>query len=220
MTQRYAYVFDAYGTLFDVHSAAARHKDAIGPVWERLSQTWRAKHLEYTWIHAGIGRMTTFRVLAERSLDTAIATVGGIPTGVRARLLDAYLTLAAYPEVKEVLTGLRARGARTAILSNGDPDMLAAAVGSAGLDGLFDAVISITEAGIFKPHAPVYQLACKRLGVAPAAISFQSSNRWDAAAGTAFGYRAVWVNRTSAPPEYPDLPPALTLKNLMPLLED
>jgi 2-haloacid dehalogenase len=220
MKPLFTYVFDAYGTLFDVHSAAARHKDAIGPAWERLSQTWRTKHLEYTWIHAGIGRMASFRTLAERSLDFAIASVGGLPQGMREKLLDAYMTLDAYAEVPSVLTGLKERGARTAILSNGDPDMLSAAVASARIGGLLDAVLSVREAGIFKPHKPVYELACTRLGVRPADVSFQSSNRWDAAAGTAFGFRAVWVNRSGAPPEYPDLPPAKVVADLGPLLED
>ena len=220
MKPLFAYVFDAYGTLFDVHSAAARHKDAIGPAWDRLSQTWRTKHLEYTWIHSAIGRMTTFRTLAERSLDFAIASVGGAPQGVREKLLDAYMTLDAYAEVPAVLAGLKQKGARTAILSNGDPDMLAAAVDSARLGGLLDAVLSVADVGIFKPHKAVYELACTRLRVRPAEVSFQSSNRWDAAAGTGFGFRAVWINRTGAPPEYPDLPPAKVVADLTPLLED
>src|SRR5215467_12214678 len=128
------YAFDAYGTLFDVHSAAARSARDIGPHWERLSLTWRAKHLEYTWIWAGTGRHTTFWKLAGDSLDTAIATVGGIPAGLRERLLASYRTLDAYPEVAEVLGRLKARGARLAILTNGDADMIADAVRSAGLD--------------------------------------------------------------------------------------
>lgn len=214
------YVFDAYGTLFDVHSAAAKHKDAIGPVWDRMSQTWRTKHLEYTWIHAQTGRMTTFWTLTERSLDYAIASVGGIPAGTRAKLLEAYRVLDAYPEVAEVLAGLRAKGAKLAILSNGDPDMLESAVGSAGLGPLLDAVISVSEAGIFKPAASVYALATRRFGVAPAEVSFQSSNRWDIAGAKVFGCRCVWINRMAAPDEYPDMAPDAVTRDLRPLLAD
>jgi 2-haloacid dehalogenase len=215
-----AYVFDAYGTLFDVHSAAGRYRDAIGPDWDRLSQIWRTKHLEYTWIHAQTGSMTTFRILAERSLDYAIASVGSIPKGLREKLLDAYMTLSAYPEVPEVLSGLKAAGAQTAILSNGDPEMLDAAVASAGIGDLLDAVISVRDAGIFKPDMRVYALATGRFSCAPADISFQSSNRWDAAGATVFGMRSVWINRFGMPDEYPDQPAARVLKDLRPLLEE
>jgi 2-haloacid dehalogenase len=217
MTQIRHYAFDAYGTLFDVHSAASRHKDRIGPAWDRLSQVWRAKHLEYTWIWAGTGRHTSFWKLAGDSLDTAIATVGGIPAGVREDLLAAYRTLSAYPEVADVLAALRSRGATLSILTNGDPDMIADAVRSAGLEGAFDALVTVHEAGIFKPHQRVYRLVTDRFGVPPGAVSFQSSNRWDVTAGKVFGFRAVWVNRTGAPAEYPDTPPDMTLASLAPL---
>ena len=158
------YVFDAYGTLFDVHSAAARHRDAIGPDWERLSSLWRQKQLEYTWVHAGMGRHATFAALTEQSLDFAIASMGGVAPGTRARLLEAYRSLEAYPEVKGALAQLKTRGARLAILSNGDPDMLEAAIHSAGLDGAFDAVLSVASAGVFKPAMRVYELATRQSG--------------------------------------------------------
>jgi 2-haloacid dehalogenase len=213
------YVFDAYGTLFDVHSAAARHRDAIGPRWERLSNLWRTKQLEYTWVHVGMDRPATFADLTEQALDVAIAGVGGVGSGTRARLLEAYRSLDAYPEVKEVLAGLRARGARLAILSNGDPDMLAAAIGSAGLDDIFEAVLSVASAGVFKPSRRVYELATRTFAVEPAAISFQSSNRWDIAGARAFGFHTVWVNRTRAPEEYPALPAHAVVSDLGALLE-
>lgn len=213
------FVFDAYGTLFDVHSAAARHRDAIGPQWERLSSLWRTKQLEYTWVHAGMDRPATFAELTEQALDFAIATVGGAAPAVRSRLLEAYLSLDAYPEVKEVLAGLKARGARLAILSNGDPDMLDAAVDSAGLANVFDAVLSVASAGVFKPSRRVYDLATRAFAVEPAAISFQSSNRWDIAGARAFGFHTVWVNRTSAPEEYPALPADAVVSDLAALLE-
>ena len=190
------YVFDAYGTLFDVHSAASRHADAIGPQWERLSQIWRTKHIEYTWLHAATGRHTTFWILAERSLDYAAAATCGLSGDLRAKLLGAYRTLSAYPEVPEVLSSLKAKGATTSILTNGDPDMIADAIKAAGIGAVLDHVITVHEAGIFKPHAEVYRLATARLACAPHEISFQSSNRWDAAAAKVFGFKTVWVNRT------------------------
>jgi 2-haloacid dehalogenase len=213
------FVFDAYGTLFDVHSAAARHKDAIGPAWDRLSQVWRTKHLEYTWVYSAIGRQRTFRELAAASLDVAIASVGGIAPGLREDLLDAYLTLDAYPEVRETLDGLKRRGARTAILSNGDPDMLDAAVGNAGIGGLLDAVLSVEAAGIFKPFFRVYDLVGQRFGCQPGEVLFQSSNRWDAAAAKAYGFRTVWVNRSGAPDEYADLAPDHVFADLRPIVD-
>jgi 2-haloacid dehalogenase len=213
------YVFDAYGTLFNVHAAAERHKDAIGPKWQQLSQTWRIKHIEYTWVHSLSGRPARFWALAERSLDWAVASIGGgVPRELRDKLLASYRTMEAYPEVAEVLAALRARGARLAILSNGDPDMLADAVRAAGLDGLFEAVLSVASAGIFKPAPAVYRLATERFACLPADISFQSSNRWDIAGAKAFGFACVWVNRTGAPDEYPDLAPDRVVSDLSALL--
>lgn len=214
MTRPAVFVFDAYGTLFDVHSAAARHAGEIGPHADRLSQIWRLKQLEYTWIRAAAGRHGTFRAMTEQGLDYAIASVGGVAPGVREKLLAAYDTLLAYPEVPAMLARLKAAGARTAILSNGDPDMLASAVRSAGLDGSLDDVISIADAGIFKPAMRVYALATERFGVAPHAISFQSSNRWDVAGAKVFGFRTVWINRLGAPDEYTDLPADVVLPDL------
>jgi 2-haloacid dehalogenase len=213
------FVFDAYGTLFDVHSAASRHAAQIGPQSERLSQIWRTKHLEYTWIHAATDRHTTFWTLAERSLDFAAASTGGLSDDLKAKLLDAYRTLRAYPEVADLLSALKARGCTTSILTNGDPDMIADAVRAAGIGALLDHVITVHEAGIFKPHAAVYRLATDRLACAPHDISFQSSNRWDVAGAQVFGCKTVWVNRTGAPEEYPDMPPDHILPTLTALPE-
>lgn len=213
-----AYIFDAYGTLFDVHSAAARHRDEIGPDWERFSALWRTKHLEYTWITALAGRHDTFWKLAGESLDFAAASIGGIAPDIRAKLLAAYRTLSAYPDVPAVLDGLRAKSAKLAILTNGDPDMIADAVRSAGLDGKLDAVITVHEAGIFKPSPLVYALVEKHFGCAPADVSFQSSNRWDIAGAAAFGFRTVWINRSGAPDEYPGMPANRTVRDLSALL--
>jgi 2-haloacid dehalogenase len=213
------FVFDAYGTLFDVHAAATRYQEAIGPTWQQLSQTWRTKHIEYTWVHSLAGQRASFWALAQQSLDTAIASVGGgVAPELRAKLLAAYRAMDAYPEVREVLAALKARGARLAILSNGDPDMLDDAVRAAKLEGLFDAVLSVAAVGIFKPSPAVYRLATERLGCWPADISFQSSNRWDIAGAKAFGFRCVWINRTGAPDEYPNLRPDRTVSDLRALL--
>lgn len=205
MSQSKCYVFDAYGTLFDVHAAAGAQKDAIGAGWEKLSQTWRSKHLEYSWVHALTGRDVSFWALTQRSLDFAITSIGGVPEGVREKLLAAYRRMDAFQEVPGVLQALKARGAQLAILSNGDPDMLADAVSSAGLGGVFDAVLSVREAGIFKPDMAVYRLVLDRFGGAAEDVSFQSSNRWDIAGAEVFGFRTVWVNRAGAPDEYPDM---------------
>jgi 2-haloacid dehalogenase len=213
------YVFDAYGTLFDVHSAAARAKDEIGPAWERLSEIWRTKQLEYTWVHAAAGRHATFAELSGQSLDYAIARVGGVPAGVRARLLAAYRELDAFPDVEPVLRALTARGARLAILSNGDPDMLDGAVRAAGLEGHFAAVISVAEVGVYKPSMKVYAHCCQRLETAPAAVSFQSSNRWDIAGAKAFGLATVWINRAGLPDEYPAMPADVVARDLSVLLD-
>ncbi len=200
------YVFDAYGTLFDVHAAAGRYRDEIGPSFERLSQTWRTKHLEYSWIHSQTGRQIDFWTLTQLSLDYAIAASGGVPAGVREKLLGSYRKMAAFPEVPTVLAALKAQGHKLAILSNGDPDMLVDAVTAAGLGGTFDAVISVQDAGVFKPAMRVYQLVHDRLGGKPSDVTFMSSNRWDVAGAQVFGFGTVWVNRGHMPDEYPDMP--------------
>ena len=219
MTSTPTYVFDAYGTLFDVHSAVSRYKDEVGPKSDLLSAIWRAKQLEYTWIHARVERPATFATLTEYSLDYAIAAIGGVQKGVREELLSAYRSLLPYPEVPDVLDDLKGSGARLAILSNGDPEMLDAAVYAAGFDGIFDAVLSVSQVGVFKPAAACYKMATDFFGVKPGDISFQSSNRWDIAGGSAFGFKTVWINRAGAPDEYPDMPAGrviATLKDLAP----
>lgn len=207
-------VFDAYGTLFDVHAAAARHKDEIGDDWQRLTEIWRTKQLEYTWVLAASGAHADFWSLTEQGLDYAASSIGGLKPGVRERLLDAYKTLDAYPEVPEVLARLKARGAVLAILSNGDQEMLADAISAAGLQDAFDAVLSAEDAGIFKPSPRIYELVTSRFGVAPDAVAFQSSNRWDIAGARLFGFETNWINRSNAPDEYPNASPTRTLRDL------
>lgn len=208
------YVFDAYGTLFDVHAATARLGEAIGPQAGRLSELWRGKQLEYSWVRSLCGAYRDFWSLTEEALDWAIARTGPLAPDVRAGLLEAYRRLDAYPDVAPALTRLRAAGARTAILSNGSPEMLAAAVAGAGLGPLLDHVLSVEAAGVFKTDPRCYELATAALGVAPAEVSFQSSNRWDIAGATRFGFSCVWINRSGAPEEYADLPPARVVASL------
>ena len=208
------YVFDAYGTLLDVHSAVGRLRDRVGPDADRLSQLWRTKQLEYTWVRSLMGRYRDFWSLTEDALDYSIAAVGGVDRSLRAELLNAYRALDAYPEVPGVLKALKKKGAVVAILSNGSPGMLRAAVEAAAIDGLLDATLSVDALGVFKTDPRTYALVCERFGCAPQDVSFQSSNRWDIAGATAFGFRCRWINRTGAPDEYADLSPVETLTSL------
>jgi 2-haloacid dehalogenase len=196
-----ACVFDAYGTLFDVHSAVARLRPQIGGRADALSQLWRTKQLEYTWLRALMGRHCDFRRVTGDALDYALARMEMDPEPVRAPLMQAYLALDAYAEVPGMLERLRRGGLRLAILSNGEPEMLRAGAASAGIEGLLDAILSVEEVGIFKPHPKVYRLAVERLGVRPDEIAFLSSNAWDVHGAACFGLRPVWVNRFGAPPE-------------------
>lgn len=208
------YVFDAYGTLFDVHAAVGRHAQAIGPQAERLSELWRSKQLEYCFVRSLMGAWRDFESLTRDALFYAAARCGGLDAALIERLLGAYETLDAYPDVRPALDALKARGAKLAILSNGTPKMLASALAAASLEDLFDDVLSVDEIGTYKTAPQVYQLAASRFGLAPGEISFQSSNRWDIAGAARFGFRAVWVNRTNMPDEYADLPPAHIIAGL------
>jgi 2-haloacid dehalogenase len=196
-----ACVFDAYGTLFDVHSAVAGLRDRIGPKADDLSQLWRTKQLEYTWLRALMGRHADFWQVTGDALDHACARLGVDPAPIREPLMQAYLALDAYPEVGAMLERLRRGGIRLAILSNGAPQMLAAGAKSAGIDGLLDAILSVEEVGIYKPHPKVYQLALDRLGVGAGEVAFMSSNAWDVHGAACFGLRPVWINRMRAPRE-------------------
>ena len=208
------YVFDAYGTLFDVHSAVARYREALGERAQALSDLWRVKQLEYTWTRSLMGQYRDFRALTAQALDFAGARLGGLSPNLRMQLLDAYETLDAFPDAAPALKALKARGCATAILSNGSPDMLENAMRSAGLAGLIDACLSVDSVKIFKTAPEAYQLAADHFGVSPRAISFQSSNRWDIAGAARFGFETVWVNRTGQPDEYADLPPGRILASL------
>ena len=209
-----AFVFDAYGTLFDVHAAVRKHADTLGPEGHKVSELWRTKQLEYSWVRSLMGSYTDFWRLTEEALDFALASVPGVDTSLRDALLEAYWTLDSYPEVQDVLARLRASGAATAILSNGSPDMLEAAVQSAGLGDLLDAVMSVDAVKTFKTSPQVYRMVVDTFDAQPDEISFQSSNRWDIAGAHKFGFHTVWINRSGQPNEYHNYGPAREISDL------
>jgi 2-haloacid dehalogenase len=209
-----AFVFDAYGTLFNVHAAIARHRDAAGPEADRFSEIWRTKQLEYAWMLSAAGHYVDFWTLTERALDHAFARVPSVDTALRARLLEAYFKLDAFPDARAALTALKAKGMRTAILSNGNPRMLEAAVTAAGIGADLDAVFSVDTIRIYKPRREVYALVTDAFRLAPAEVAFVSSNRWDVMGATAFSFRCVWVNRANAPEEYPEFAPVKVVREL------
>jgi 2-haloacid dehalogenase len=213
-TMTSVYVFDAYGTLFDVHSAIMRHRAAAGAEAERCSELWRTKQLEYSWTLTLAGHYADFWTLTERALDYALARVPSVDPALRPRLLDAYRTLDAYADARPLLQALKVQGARTAILSNGSPAMLADAVSAAGIGDGLDAVLSVDAVRLYKPRPEVYRLVTDRFGVAPGDVVFVSSNRWDVMGASAFGFRPVWVNRGAVPDEYADLAPMKVVHDL------
>jgi 2-haloacid dehalogenase len=189
-----ACVFDAYSTVFDFASAAARCAGLEGRQ-AALTALWRDKQLQYTWLRTLQGRYADFWQVTGDALDFALESLGIEPSGVRERLMDLYRTLDAFPEVARVLRALREAGFATAMLSNGSPEMLETAVSAAGLDGLFDAVLSADAVRAYKTHPAVYQYALDALALPASAVAFQSSNAWDAYAASDFGMQAVWCNR-------------------------
>ncbi|TBW41016.1 haloacid dehalogenase type II [Siculibacillus lacustris] len=212
------YVFDAYGTLFDVHAAVRRHADEVGPEGQLVSALWRAKQLEYSWMLTMMGRYRDFWTLTEEALDYAFARVPQANRASRAALLDSYWSCDVHPDVPEVLKQLKMRGAKLVILSNGTTKMLEAACRSGGIDDVIDDIVSVDEIRVYKPDPRVYDMVATKYRVFPEAVSFQSSNRWDAAGATAFGFRSVWVNRNNLPEEYHDFRPAAVLPSLEGLL--
>jgi 2-haloacid dehalogenase len=209
-----AYVFDAYGTLFDVHAAIARHRAAAGPDADRFSEIWRTKQLEYTWTLTLAGRYVDFWTLTERALDYAFARVPSVDRALRPQLLEAYLRLDAFADASKALAELKRLGARLAILSNGSPRMLDSAVQASGIGPLLDAVFSVASTRAYKPRPEVYALVTDGFRVAAKDVVFVSSNRWDVMGAAGFGFRPIWVNRANAPDEYADGPPLRVVANL------
>lgn len=213
-------VFDAYGTLFDV-AAAAREaaaepgREAFGEHWPRVATDWRLKQLQYTWLRAVAGAHTDFWEVTRDGLDWALENAGlDRDPELRERLLQLYWELSAYPEVPHMLAELKDQGLNTAILSNGSPDMLDGAVRSAGIGALLDDVLSVESVGIFKPAAAVYDLVLKRFNCAPENVLFVSSNGWDAACATGFGFTTAWVNRAGEPIDRLPWSPRIVLNDL------
>lgn len=190
-----ACVFDAYGTIFDFASAAARCVDIPEDKRAALTNLWRDKQLQYTWLRSLQGRYADFWQVTGEALDFTLDSLGIATPALRDQLMDLYLTLSAFPEVPDTLRRLKEAGFVTAILSNGSPAMLDAAVRGAGLRDLLDAVLSADAVQVFKTHPRVYEYSLQQLGVGAEQVSFQSSNAWDAFAASAFGMRVVWCNR-------------------------
>jgi 2-haloacid dehalogenase len=213
-------IFDAYGTLFDVAAAARTAatepgREGFARHWPQIAESWRLKQLQYTWLRAVTGRHTDFWQVTQDGLDWALEAQGlADEPGLRERLLQLYWELDAYPEVPGMLEALKARGLATAILSNGAPEMLAAAVRSAGIGDLLDDVLSVEAVGIFKPARQVYDMVGARFGCAPREVLFVSSNGWDAAAAADYGFVTAWANRAAEPLERLPAAPAHVLRDL------
>jgi len=212
-------VFDAYGTLFDV-AAAAREaatepgNEMIADIWPALAETWRQKQLTYSWLRTAAGIHTDFWAVTGQALDYALEAHGVSEARLRERLMQLYWELTAFPEVPDTLRALRAAGFGTSVLSNASPDMLRAAITSAGLGGLLDAALSAEAVGVFKPDPRVYGLVEASFGVPRREVLFVSSNGWDAWAATAYGFRTVWVNRKGEPVDRLTTPPDAIRRDL------
>jgi 2-haloacid dehalogenase len=208
------YVFDAYGTLFDVASPVRRHAEAIGQAAERLAELWRLKQLEYTWVRSMSDTYQDFEVLTEAALDYSLASLGLTDATLRGKLLEAYKAPDCYEEVSAALLSLKSSGAKLAILSNGTPAQLESAVTAAEIGQNLDAILSVDSVRVFKTNPEAYRLVTRYFDCAPSEVSFQSSNRWDIAGAAAFGFHTVWVNRRRAPPEYQGLGPDREISDL------
>jgi len=189
-----ACVFDAYGTLFDVNSAAVKCKEKLGNRWENFANAWRTTQLEYTWLRSLMKKHKNFWEITEDSLDHAMETFK-IKKEMRNELLNLYKKLSPYPEVKDCLEELKSKKIKIAILSNGTPDLLEELVRSNNIQNYFDDIMSIESVGIYKPDSKVYEMPIKKYDCKPENICFMSSNTWDVSGGGVFGYNAIWVNR-------------------------
>ena len=209
-----ACVFDAYGTLFDVHSAVGKYSERLGDVADQVSGIWRTKQLEYTWLRSLMKKHADFWQITQDALDYALDVFNIADQQLRDDLINAYLELKCYPEVPDTLAKLKDRGQQIAILSNGSPAMLAAVVKSSGLEDVIRIILSVEIVEIFKPAPAVYRLAVDRLGVSAEEIVFMSSNAWDAVGATAFGLRVAWINRFAQRPERLPFQPDIEIKTL------
>ena len=213
-----ACVFDAYGTLFDVNSAAAKCKEKLGDKWEKFANVWRTTQLEYTWLRSLMKKHKNFWQITEDSLDHAMETFN-INKNMRKELLNLYKELSPYPEVKECLDALKSKKIKIAILSNGTPDLLKGLVESNNIQSYFDNIISVEDVKIYKPDPKVYEMPIKKYNCKPENICFLSSNTWDVSGGGVFGYNAVWVNRFNKIFDKLGYNPQYIINNLNQLLE-
>tara|TARA_B100000579_G_scaffold33813_1_gene23617 strand:- start:7982 stop:8644 length:663 start_codon:yes stop_codon:yes gene_type:complete len=210
-------VFDAYGTLFDVNSAAEKCKGKIGNKWEGFANYWRTTQLEYTWLRSLMNRHKDFWQITEDSLDKSMK-VFQIESSMKKELLNLYKVLSTYPEVKEVLKKLKEKNFKLSILSNGTPKLLNELVISNGLDNIFNDIFSIEEVGIYKPNAKVYDMPLEKYKIQSNEIVFLSANTWDVSGGGNYGYNAVWVNRNNSIFDSLDYKPKNEINNLTQLL--
>jgi len=213
-----AIVFDAYGTLFDVNSAAEKCKDKIGIKWESFANFWRTTQLEYTWLRSLMKRHKDFWQITEDSLDKSMK-VFNIDIRMKNELLNLYKVLSPYPEVKEVLEIYKKKNYKLAILSNGTPALLENLVKSNNLNNLFDDLFSIEEVKIYKPDSKVYDLPIKKYKIEPHEITFLSANTWDVSGGGNYGYNSIWVNRNKSKFDNLDYQPVNEVGNLSQLLD-
>ncbi len=214
-----AIIFDAYGTLFDVNSAAEKCKDKIGDKWEPFANFWRTTQLEYTWLRSLMGRHKDFWQITEDSLDKSMK-VFNIDSSMKNELLNLYKILSPYKEVTETLKTLKEKKFKLAILSNGTPSLLNQLVKSNSLNNLFDDLFSIEEVGIYKPNSKVYDIPVKKYQIKKNEIAFLSANTWDVSGGGNYGYQAVWVNRNNNVFDNLDFKPKLEIKDLSLLLSE
>ena len=208
-----AIIFDAYGTLFDVNSAAEKCKDKIGKKWENFSNYWRTTQLEYTWLRNLMGRHKDFWQITEDSLDKSMK-VFEIDSSMKIDLLNLYKILSTFPEVKDALNILKEKKYKLAILSNGTPSLLNELVKSNNLDNIFDDVFSIEEVGIYKPDSKVYDIPIKKYQIQKNEILFLSANTWDVSGAGNYGYNSIWVNRNNNVFDKLDYEPIKEIKNL------
>ena len=213
-----AVVFDAYGTLFDVNSAAKRCKDKIGAKWETFANFWRTTQLEYTWLRSLMKRHKNFWDITEDSLDKSMK-VFNINKNMKNELLSLYKILSPYPEVKGVLEDLKKKNFKLAILSNGTLDLLNELVESNKLNNLFDDLFSIEEVKIYKPDPRVYKMPIEKYKIMPNEVTFLSANTWDVSGGGNFGYNSIWVNRHNSVFDILDFQPKNEISNLTQLLD-
>ena len=213
-----AIIFDAYGTLFDVNSAAEKCKDKIGHKWENFANYWRTTQLEYTWLRSLMNRYKDFWKITEDSLDKSMK-VFNIDISMRNELLNLYKKLSPYPEVKKVLNNLKEKNYKIAILSNGTPSLLNELVLSNNLDNVFDDIFSIEEVKIYKPDSKVYNIPIKKYQINKEEVAFLSANTWDVSGGGNFGYNSIWVNRNKNIFDNLDYEPKNEIENLTQLLD-